>query len=135
MTRGSWRSFQASWPRPTSTAWTRAAPCASSTSVKPPVEAPISSADRAADPNCEMVERGSQLEPAARHPGMIAPGDVKLRIVGHRGAGLVDAPAGGGHQSGDDQRLRLRPAFGEAAVDEQLIGAPFRHAFSLKSTS
>ena len=58
---------------------------------------------------------------------MVAPGDVKLRVVGQLGAGLVDAFAGGGNQTGEDQRLRLRPAFGEAAVDEELIGAKFRH--------
>ena len=127
MTRGSCRSFQASWPRPTSTAWTRAAPCASSTSVNPPVEAPISSAVAPATANRELVERVSQLEPAARHPGMVAPGNGKLGIVGQLGAGLVDALAGGGNQSGEDQRLRLRPTFGEALVDEELIGSPFRH--------
>ena len=41
-TRESFRSFQASWPWPTSTACTRAAPRASNTSVNPPVEAPTS---------------------------------------------------------------------------------------------
>ena len=58
---------------------------------------------------------------------MIAPGDGQLRILGQRGAGLVDAPAGHCHQPGDDQRLRLRPTLREAAIDEQLVGAPFRH--------
>ncbi len=74
-----------------------------------------------------MLQRERELEPAARHPRMIAPGDGQLRILGQRGAGLVDAPAGGGHQPGHDQCLRLRPALGETAVNEQLIGAPFCH--------
>ena len=47
-TRGSVRSRQSSWPWPTSRATTRRAPRRSSTSVKPPVEAPMSSASRPA---------------------------------------------------------------------------------------
>ena len=43
-TRPSRRSFSASWPYPTSTAYTRAAPRARSTSVNPPVDAPTSMA-------------------------------------------------------------------------------------------
>ena len=43
MTRGSLRIFQSSWPCPTSSATTRAAPRCSITSVNPPVEAPMSS--------------------------------------------------------------------------------------------
>ncbi len=41
-TRRSAASAAASWPRPTSTAWTRAAPRWSRASVKPPVDAPAS---------------------------------------------------------------------------------------------
>src|SRR5581483_9481841 len=47
-TRGSWRSAQSSWPRPTSSAITRAAPRFSRQSVKPPVEAPTSRQSRPA---------------------------------------------------------------------------------------
>ena len=46
MTRGSLRSRQSSCPWPTSSAMTLAAPRCSRTSVKPPVEAPMSSARR-----------------------------------------------------------------------------------------
>ena len=54
----------ASWPRPTSTAWTRAAPRWSRTSVKPPVEAPRRGRQpRRVDP--ERVERGRELVTAA----------------------------------------------------------------------
>ena len=44
---------QSSWPWPTSSATTRAAPRCSSTSVKPPVEAPMSSASRPRDRDAE----------------------------------------------------------------------------------
>ena len=45
-TRGSLRRPQSSWPWPTSSATTRLAPRLSSTSVNPPVDAPMSSASR-----------------------------------------------------------------------------------------
>src|SRR5258706_3587767 len=45
-TRGSLRSVQSIWPWPTSSATTRVAPRLRRTSVKPPVEAPMSSASR-----------------------------------------------------------------------------------------
>ena len=41
-TRGSFRSFQSSWPWPTSTEYTLTAPFCSIQSVKPPVDAPTS---------------------------------------------------------------------------------------------
>src|SRR5439155_1374592 len=47
-TRGSLRSLTSSWPVPTSTAYTRAAPRCSRQSVKPPVEAPTSRQTRPA---------------------------------------------------------------------------------------
>src|SRR5437899_5836624 len=47
-TRGSLRSLASSWPAPTSTAYTRAAPRWSRQSVKPPVEAPTSRQTRPA---------------------------------------------------------------------------------------
>ncbi len=36
---------------------------------------------------------------------------------------LVDPPVAGEDQPGEDQRLRPRPAFGEAEGDELLVGA------------
>ena len=55
VTRGSATSRSCSWFRPTSTAATRAAPCASRQSVKPPVDAPTSRHDspRTSIPNRE----------------------------------------------------------------------------------
>ena len=62
---------QSSWPWPTSSATTRAAPRCSSTSVKPPVEAPMSSASRPVDVDAEGVERVRELEAAAADVRMI----------------------------------------------------------------
>ena len=55
------------WPWPTSMAVTWAAPRSSSTCVKPPVEAPMSSALAAGRIEAEMVEPGDQLQRRARH--------------------------------------------------------------------
>ncbi len=78
------------------------------------------------DGDREMVECRRQLDAAARHPGMVRAGDRKRGFLGERGARLVDAPSGGGHQAGEDQRLGFRPCVGEAALDEKLIGSPLR---------
>ena len=68
VTRGSLRSFQCSWLWPTSSAITWRAPRCSSTSVKPPVEAPTSSAEPAGDVDAEGVERVRELDAAAADP-------------------------------------------------------------------
>ena len=78
-TRGSVRSFQSSWPWPTSSATTRRAPRCSSTSVNPPVEAPMSSASRAGDVDAEGVERVRELEAAAADLRMIGDGRASRR--------------------------------------------------------
>ena len=75
----------------------------------------------------EMVERESELEAAARHPRTIAAGERERHIFGEGGAGLVDTAPAGRNQACDDQRLRLRPAFGKPALHQQLIGSPLRH--------
>ena len=67
---------QSSWPWPTSSATTRAAPRWSRTSVKPPVDAPMSSASRPSTSMPKRVERVRQLEPAA----------ADVRMVGRRAA-------------------------------------------------
>ena len=61
---------------------------------------------------------------------MVAPGKGQFGVFGKRGAGLVDAPPAGGDQAGQDQRLRLSPAFGKALLYEQLIGPPLRSHFT-----
>ena len=76
MTRASVRSRQSSWPRPTSSAMTLAAPRCSSTSVKPPVDAPTSSARRPDGSMREDVERVRELDAAA----------ADIRVIGRRRA-------------------------------------------------
>ena len=85
--RSSCRSFQASWLVPTSTA-IDASPrrAGSSTSVKPPVEQPTSSATAPATSQPKWSSAVGQLDPAARHPGMVAPAHLE-RGVGRRAAG------------------------------------------------
>src|SRR3546814_19430933 len=70
----------------------------------------------------EVGERMVELEPAARHPGMVAALDAQLRIGGDLLARLVDLAVTHKGEAGEDQRLRARPAFDETAIDEQQIG-------------
>src|SRR3546814_1339165 len=77
-----------------------------------------------------------ELDPAARHPGMVAALDAQLRIGGDLLARLVDLAVTHKGEAGEDQRLRARPAFDETAIDEQLVGALLRHqppAYSISS--
>ena len=122
LTRGSAASRGSNWPWPTSTATTERAPRVSSTSVKPPVEAPTSRQARPRGIELEGVERGGELEAAARGPGM---GRARLdpRVLGERVGGLAHFLAVGADQPGGDRRLRARAAGEEAAFDEQKIGA------------
>mmetsp|Transcript_5669 Transcript_5669/g.14746 ORF Transcript_5669/g.14746 Transcript_5669/m.14746 type:complete len:333 (-) Transcript_5669:91-1089(-) len=64
--RGSCRSFSATCPRPTSTPYTRAAPCCNRQSVKPPVDRPASSATFPATSISHRWKAASSLVPA-RH--------------------------------------------------------------------
>jgi hypothetical protein len=48
--------------------------------------------------------------------------DGQRRIRRELLARLVDPPPGAADNPGEDQRLRLRPAFGQALVDKKLIG-------------
>ena len=63
VTRGSLRSDQASWPVPTSTATTEAAPCCRRQSVNPPVEAPASSARRPATSTANRSSAATSFSP------------------------------------------------------------------------
>lgn len=71
----------------------------------------------------EMIERMGQLDPAAADPGMIAPAHRDRRIRGQLLAGLVDPRLPGKHQPRHHQRLRPGAAFGQPALDQQLIDA------------
>src|SRR5579872_3825312 len=71
----------------------------------------------------EMIECKGELQPAARYPRMVAAGERERRVLIERSAALVDAPACGADQAGENQGLRLGPAFGEPLLDQQLVGA------------
>ncbi len=79
--------------------------------------------DPAARIDREMIERMGELDPAARYPGVVAPTHLDRGIIRQRFAGLVDPPLAGKHQTREDQRLRSGPAFGQAPLHQQLIGA------------
>mmetsp|Transcript_20987 Transcript_20987/g.50094 ORF Transcript_20987/g.50094 Transcript_20987/m.50094 type:complete len:215 (-) Transcript_20987:199-843(-) len=64
--RGSWRSFSATCPRPTSMPYTRSTPFCSRQSVKPPVESPASRATLPQMSRPQWSSAASSLSPA-RH--------------------------------------------------------------------
>ncbi len=68
-----------------------------------------------------------ELDPAARHPRMVAALHAHLGIIGDLLPRLVDLAVPDKGKSRKDQRLRPRPAFGQAAVDKQLVGALLGH--------
>ena len=70
----------------------------------------------------EMIEGMGELDAAARHPGMVGSRDAQRRISRELLARLVDPPPGAADDPGEDQRLRFRAAFGQALLDEELIG-------------
>jgi hypothetical protein len=72
----------------------------------------------------KMVQGVSELDPAARNPGMVVSRDGERRIHCKLLARLADAPSGAADNPGEDQSLRLSPAVGHAKVDEKLIGPP-----------
>src|SRR6266446_754075 len=63
-----------------------------------------------------------ELNAAARDPGVISPLEHERRVRHELFSGLVDPPPGRADKTGEDQRLRLCPALGEALLDEELIG-------------
>src|SRR6266540_2979867 len=90
-TRGWLRSRASSCPWPTSTAITRAAPRSSSTSVKPPVDAPASRQRRPATSIPRRSSVGSSLPPprlAQRRPG-------EASWIGSAAATILDGLAAG----------------------------------------
>lgn len=73
-----------------------------------------------------MIESVRQLDPAAGHPGMIAPTHLERSIDGKRLPGLGDLALAGEDEPGQHQRLRARAAFGQAAFDEELVDPALR---------
>jgi hypothetical protein len=54
---------------------------------------------------------------------MVTAANLYRSFVGDCFTGFVDPPLASIDDTGEDQRLRLGAAFGEAAIDEKLIGA------------
>ena len=117
VTRGSFRSRAWSWPRPTSSAITRAAPRWSRTSVKPPVDAPTSRASRPA--GSTRARRGRARACRRRARRIAAAFDDELRRV----VDLLTCLLVAVDESRHHECLRLRAALGEPALDEQDIQA------------
>ena len=68
-----------------------------------------------------------ELDPAARHPRMVAPLDAHIGVIGDLLPRLVDLAIADKGEPRQNQRLRPRPAFGQPAIDEQLVSANLRH--------
>ena len=77
-------------------------------------------ADAAVRIECEMIERGRELHPAARDPRVRGLGP-QHRVGGDFVRGLADGDAVGRHQAGGDGGLRPGAAFEQAAFDEQAV--------------
>ena len=75
----------------------------------------------------EMLQPMRQLDPAARHPRMIAALDGQQRIVGEQVPRLRHPPVTNKHIPRQDQRLRPSPALGQPLRDEQKVGADPGH--------
>ena len=63
---------------------------------------------------------------------MVAALDRQRGVGGELVAGLVDPPLAVIDDAGEDQRLRLGPAFRQPALDEQLIGPPLGRLIELR---
>ena len=61
---------------------------------------------------------------------MVLPAHLERRVIGQADARFVDAALAGEHLARHDQRLRARPRFRQAAIDQQLVG-PMLHAEQL----
>ena len=75
--------------------------------------------------DAELRKRVIELESPPRNPGVIASAHVDRRVRAELLAGLVDLAVADEDEARHDQRLRARPALGQAAVDDQLVGAGF----------
>ena len=127
-TRGSLRSRQSNCPCPTSSATTCRAPRCSSTSVNPPVDAPMSSAVAPAHVDRERVERMRELQPAASDVRVIGRARARPRMSGaHERAGLERRAGSRLHLPRHDQRPRPLTRRRETTVDEQRVEADLLH--------
>src|SRR5262249_31510643 len=145
VTRSSVRNAQASWPYPTSTAMTCAAPARSRTSVNPPVDAPAS---RHLRPATRSTGNAASAPAGARHlppapgrvlrPGRLGDRDrVTRRDLGGRlGGGLAcDQDASRSDQAGGlltgpgeppPHQFRVQPSAGAHAATRVPFSRPAR---------
>ena len=93
--------------------------------MNPPVEAPTSRATRPATSKPEGVQGAPELEAAPAHVGNRLLPEPDLRVGGDRNARLVRRPVADENGPGQDQRLRLRSARGQAPFDEEVIETDF----------
>jgi len=85
---------------------------------------------RSRDIEAEMGQPVVELDPAARHPRMVAALDLERRILGQQVARLCDPLVTREHRAGKDQRLSPRPALREPPRNEQLVGTNPGHSQS-----
>jgi hypothetical protein len=94
--------------------------------VKPPVEAPTSSAMRAATGIAKWSSPFSSF-PAARDVGMRLAAHFERDVFGDRVAGLVQPARAGEDQSRHDQSLCSGTRFGQSAFDQRHIEPGLGH--------
>ena len=70
----------------------------------------------------EMPQRVLQLDAAARHPGVVLATHLQRCGIRQEVARLGNPALAGKHFARQNQRLGARPAFGQAAVQQELIG-------------
>ena len=123
VTRGSCRSFQASWLVPESTANTCSAPLLEQHVRKASGRAADIHGRHASRVEPEMIDRMGQLDSPARNPRMIAPAHIQRRISRQAVAWFCQLGLTTEYQSGQHQRLRAGAAFNKATIDQQLVNA------------
>ena len=83
----------------------------------------------------EIAQRPEQLDPAAADIGADLALDAHQRRLVDFGAGFVGALLADQHQPGADQRLGAFAAFGQAAVNKNLVEAGFQLTLPFASTT
>ena len=74
-----------------------------------------------------MLDGMGELDAAARHPGMIATLHLQPSVLRDLLASLFDFPVTQEDEARKNERLRTRPAFRQATIDQQLVGSHLRH--------
>ncbi len=123
LTRGSAASRGCSWPWPTSTAYTRAAPAVQEDVGEPPGARPRVQAGSTGAVDAPGLQRRVQLEPAPPHPGMGAVGEPDGRLRRHRHCRAPGPHAVDLDEAGGNQRLGALAAAGHAAFHQHRVEA------------